>query len=93
MDPDLPFYYHTSAHTRFYEGIMPDFSVPASQPRKPHRAPQRELLGASERVTLSVRGAGSIRATFHNVPIDLPPPPGTTDQFIAEHSYATISGQ
>ena len=87
LDPDLPFYYHTSAHTRFYEDIMPDFSVPASKPRKIQRAPQRELLGATERVSLSVRGSGSIRATFHNVPVDLPPPPGAPNQFLAEHSY------
>jgi len=27
IDPELPFYYHTSAKCRFYEGLMPDFSV------------------------------------------------------------------
>ena len=27
MDPELPFYYHTSKHNQFYEGLMPDFSV------------------------------------------------------------------
>ena len=88
MNPDLPFYYYTSAHTRFYEGVMPDFSVPGSKPRKLRRAPQRELLGPGGRVIMAVRGTGSIRATFHNVPVDLPPPPGATNQFIYEHSYA-----
>ena len=87
MNPDLPFYYYTSAHTRFYEGVMPDFSVPGSKPRKLRRAPQSELLGPGGRVTMAVRGTGSIRATFHNVPVYLPPPP-TTNQFIYEHSYA-----
>ena len=89
LDPDLPFFYYTSAHSRFYEGAMPEFSVPAAKPRKLRRAPQRELLGASHRVTLAVRGSGSIRATFHNIPVDLPPPPSSTSQFISEHSYAT----
>ena len=54
MNPDLPFYYYTSAHTRFYEGVMPDFSVPGSKPRKLRRAPQRELLGPGGRVTMAV---------------------------------------
>ena len=87
LDPDLPFYYYTSVHTRFYEGAMPDFSQPAPRPRKVRRPPRRELLGESDRVTLSVRGASSIRATFHNVPVDLPPPPGTANLFLSEHSY------
>ena len=25
VDPDLPFYYHSSFHTRFYEGSHPEF--------------------------------------------------------------------
>ena len=88
VDPELPFFYFTSAHGRFYEGDLPGFIVPASRPRQPRRAPQRELLGATQRVTLAVRGAGSIRTTFHNIPVDLPPPPGSTSQFLSEHSYA-----
>ena len=31
MDPELPFYYHTSSHCRFYEGMMPKFSVKPSK--------------------------------------------------------------
>ena len=91
LDPDLPFYYYTSAHSRFYEGVMPDFSIQASRPRGPRRAPQRELLGASQRVTLAVSGSTSIRTTFHNVPVSLPPPPGTgaTHQLMSEHAYAS----
>ena len=89
LDPHLPFYYYTSAHSRFYEGVMPDFSVQASKPRKPRRAPRRELLGATQRVTLAVRGAGSIRTTFHNVPVDLPPPPVAANHFMSEHSYSS----
>ena len=48
LDPELPFFHFTSAHGRFYEGDLPDFSVPASRPRQPSRAPQRELLGATQ---------------------------------------------
>ena len=27
-DPDLPFYYHTSCHTRYHQGPLPDFDQP-----------------------------------------------------------------
>lgn len=87
MNPDLPFYYYTSSHTRYYEGVMTDFSVKASKPRNTRRAPQRELLAADGRVKMAIRGASSIRATFHNVPVDLPPPPGAANQVLCEHSY------
>lgn len=89
LDPDLPFYYYTSANSRFYEGeLLPDFSLPPAKPKKSKRLPQRELLGASHRVTMAVRGAPTIRATFHNVPVDLPPPPSSANQPSFEHSYA-----
>ena len=87
LDPDLPFYYYTSAHSRFYEGNLPDFNVSTSHPRQPRRPPQRELLGANQRISFTVRGAGSIRATFHNVPVDLSPPPASETQVLSEHSY------
>ena len=29
QDPDLPYFYHTSAHDRFYEGERPSFNQPA----------------------------------------------------------------
>ena len=31
MDPGLPFYYHTSTHTQFYEGVMPVFDTKPSK--------------------------------------------------------------
>ena len=31
MDPDLPFYYHTSTRTKFYEGVMPAFDTKPSK--------------------------------------------------------------
>ena len=85
LDPDLPFYYYMSRGSRFQEGDMPDFSSPASCPRQPRRLPRQELLGANQRVSFAVRGAGSIRAKFHNVPVDLPPPPGSEMQVQSEH--------
>ena len=59
---------------------MPDFSV--QNPKK------KVKLGANDsRVTMSVHGDTSIRTKFHNVPINLPPPPGT-NPCLYEHSYA-----
>lgn len=89
IDPQLPFYYHTSSKCRFYEGLMPDFSVIPAK-KKTKRLPRFEMLGNnSSRVTMSVRGDTSIRTKFHNAPISLPPPPGTSNTFIYEHSYAS----
>ena len=89
MDPDLPFYYHTSTHNRFYEGDMPDFNTKPKKTPQPRRTPRYELLGADSRVTFAVRNSVSIRAMFHNTPVELPPPPGTYNQLQHEHTYAT----
>jgi len=77
IDPDLPFYYHTSSHNQFYEGQMPDFNAKPKTRKKEKRIPRYELLGADNRVTFAVCKSGSIRAKFHNAPVDLPPPPNT----------------
>jgi len=78
---------HISSSYRFYEGLMPDFSI-QNPKKKVKRLPRFELLGANNsRVTLSVRGDTSIHTKFHNVPINLPPPPGT-NSCTYEHSYA-----
>ena len=87
LDVDLPFYYHTSTHTRFQEGN--DFSQPRHRPkRKNLRVPRREQPAAFaiRRATMPVRGSLSIRPTFHNLPIDLPPPL-TEPIHLFEHSY------
>ena len=42
LDPDLPFYYYTSHHQRFYEGEMLDFSH-QSEKKKDRRVARREL--------------------------------------------------
>lgn len=88
MDPKLPFYYHTSSKCRFYEGLMPDFSVKPAK-KKTKRLPKFEMLGDnSSRVTMSVRGETSIHTKFHNAPLSLPLPPGTSNTILYEHSYA-----
>lgn len=92
MDPELPFYYHTSSHQRFYEGDMPEFSQMPEKPKKTKRAPRRELLGCTgRRATLPVRGSVSLRTEYHNVPVNLPPPPDASFTTIlsSEHAYAS----
>ena len=48
-----------------------------------------ELLGTNDRITMAVRGTTSIRTKFHNIPLELPPPPGipTYNLVAVEHSY------
>ena len=86
IDPDLPFFYSTSSHSRFYEGEMPDFNTKPNNTPRDKRLRQRELLGANNRVTLSVHNSASM-TKFHNLPIDLPPPPGQHNYLSDEHSY------
>ena len=90
LNPGLGFYYHTSEHDWFYEGERPSFDISASSKRNPRkRVRQKELLSqlVYGRVSLPTPGARSIRMQYHNVPIDLPPPP-TTHNPLLEHSYA-----
>lgn len=89
LDPDLPYYYHTSAHTRYSEGHLPDFSEePRKQRRKHRKVPRREQPSAFtlRRAVLPVHGSISLRTQFHNNPIDLPPPP-TVPLHESEHFY------
>ena len=90
MDPELPFYYHTSTHTRYNEGPLPDFNSTINQPkRKGKRAPRRDISTAmfARRASLPVHGTLSVRTQFHNQPIDLPPL-RSSNIHIHEHSYA-----
>jgi len=93
LDPDLPFYYHTSTRHRFYEGLLPSFDSKPKKKKVSKWIPRYELLGANERLTIAVRGNNSVRAKFHNVPVELPPPPGSKNLFLHEHSYAASSSQ
>ena len=89
LDPDLRFYYHTSSHTRFYEGQMPEFADSSKKKkRKNKRIPRREQPAAfaPRRATMPVRGSLTVRAKFHNVPIELPPLP-SEPLHVLEHSY------
>ena len=88
LDPDLPFYYHTSSHTRYHEGPLANFNEATGKKQKLGRAPRREVRAAfaSRRAMLPVQGSLSIRTQFHNRPLDLPPPPATNTQ--TEHSYS-----
>lgn len=89
VDQDLPFYYYTSAHSRYYEGPHPDFDkAPDKQPQE-KRIPRREQPAAfvPRRATMPVRGSLAVRPKFHNLPLELPPPP-SGPMFLHEHSYA-----
>ena len=78
VDPDLPFYYHTSSHQRYHEGPLPSFDAPFKKTAK-QRVPRREQPAAfgTRRATMPVRGSLSVRPKFHNLPLDLPPLPNT----------------
>ena len=93
MDPDLPFYYHTSTHTRYSEGPLPNFNTASAKAkRKGKRVPRRETSTAifARRAALPVHSSLSVRTQFHNHPIDLPPLPSGS-RHVHEHSYANIS--
>ena len=92
LDPDLPFYYHTSSHTRFYEGptCMPNFSEPDSTvKRKSERTPRREQPAAfvTWHATMLMRGSQTVRAQFHNIPVELPPLPSCSVH-VVEHNWS-----
>ncbi len=72
MDKALPFYYFTS-NQRFYEEEMPSFNEPRSRPKR-KRAPRRELLAGDvgRRASFPISSSLSIRAKFHNLPVNLP---------------------
>lgn len=73
LDPELPLYYYTSSHDRFYEGDLPLFDLPAESKRNPtnQRTRRRDRLSQMVygRATLPEPGARSTRMQYHNVPI------------------------
>ena len=88
---NLPFYYFTAAHDRFYEGERPAFDKKQTKQREMLRVPQRETQYSSAltvgRITLPSRGEQSKRLQFHSGPISLPTPPAlqTHDYYIDKH--------
>ena len=89
LDPNIPFYYHRGSQ-RFYEGEMPNFSQPSMR-KKVQRVARRELLAGNigGRTSMAQRRGGSIRTTFRNVLVELPPPPSltTVTVHLEEHAY------
>ena len=87
IDCDLPFYYFTSAHDRFYEGARPSFDEPSKKVKK-KRLPRAEqaVSVSSGRATLPVRGTLTIRPQFHKHPVSVPPP-STIPSHSSEHAY------
>ena len=92
--PELPFYYYTATHDRFYECDRDSFDV--SKPSKSN--PRNQRVKAQEqpgnltigRATFIRPGPKStIRREFHMRSIEIAPPPSSTiEQIIAtEHSY------
>jgi len=90
IDPDLLYYYHTSSHVRFHEGPLKDFNQKSNKTKKTVRIPRREqpAVFIPGQATLPVRGSLSVRPQFHNMPLELPPPPHAPIH-IWEHSYST----
>jgi hypothetical protein len=88
IDPNLPFYYFTSSHDRFHEGARPSFSIPSSKPPSAQRFRRREMLTgqAPGRTSFPAAGSKSTRLTFHNIPINIPPPP-SQQSHITDHTY------
>ena len=87
VDPDLPFYYHTSTHTRYNEGPLPHFEK-SPKKKSAKQIPRREqpAVFGPRRATMLIRGSLSVRPKFHNLPLELPPPP-SGPIVLFEHSY------
>ena len=89
LNRSLPFYYHSAAHDRFYEGDKPQFNKPRSTTTRLEQArPARREMGAlhaigrASIVSNPVRGSQHIRQKFHNLPVPLPQPPA-----LHHHNY------
>ncbi len=93
IDSALPFFYYTSTHDRFYEGEREGFDKykkPTSNPRHQRvRSREQPCNLAIGRATLIKSGAKSIRREYHNIAVELPPPPTASLQQVvaSEHSY------
>lgn len=89
QDSQLPYFYFTSAHGRFCEGKRPDFNEGKEGKRNPRkiRPRRRELIGNLAPSRVFTVATISKRTQFHNIPVNLPPPPGTPSIHSFEHSY------
>ena len=93
INDDLPFYYFTSSHDRFYEGPRSSFNM-SPKKKKTKRLPKAEQIQAtsliSGRASFPVRGTLTTRPKFHKQPVSVPPP-STASVHIVEHSYGLPS--
>ncbi len=92
-NPDLPFYYYTSNHDRFYEGDRPSFDMqPAREKVKRIPVVESSVLFRSGRASIPLKLISHlmyVRAKFQNLPASCPPPPNIPiDLHEVEHSYA-----
>lgn len=55
--------------------------------------PRYKLLGANEQVSVVVHGIKTVHIKFHNMPVELPPPPGMNNVLLYEHTYAHHSNK
>ncbi len=91
LDSRLPFYYHSSSHSRFFEGENPQFNDPVNdasrlEAMRPARREMGQLhaAGKASITTDPVRRLRAVRQRFHNNPVPLPPPPA-----LDIHDYCT----
>lgn len=89
INPNLPFYYYTSSHDRFYEGKRPHFDIEPKKSKKAQRLPAVEssVVFKSGRATMPLNRSLNVRARFHNPPMSCPPPPSVPIH-LSEHSYS-----
>ena len=95
LDRNLPFYYYVTKHERFFEGDRPNFELfkkPKHNPRhQPIRKKDQPGQLVPSRTSLVQSGQRSIRRTYFNVPIELPPPPTPilhSTPFHYDHTYS-----
>ena len=74
-----------------FEGDRPGFNEPATKASRNPRhmqAKQAESLAGhtAGRATLPIPGARSVRLTYHNIPVEIPPPP-TMPPHEMDHAY------
>ena len=94
LDRNLPIYYYATKHERFFEGDRPTFEVFKKPKHNPRHQPIRkdqpgQLVPSTTSLVLS--GQRSIRRTYFNVPIELPPPATSTlhsTPFHSDHTYS-----
>ena len=90
VDLELPFYYFIAAHGRFYEASRPSFiNVPPRHQPKTQRLMQQEMIAGQPpgRTTLPTPGSRSVRLTYHNVPVNMPPAPHVQSH-ATDHPYS-----